>query len=700
MLVIVRIVSQAIGLVCFVFFSGLVQLAQAQGTTTPPVTAENVPTPLPGFYPTQTRSPLAPLSIKAFVDEPDVFDIALSPDGKSFVVARTRWESEATQLWDEIRIASVNQPTKITRTIDRDDLKINWVLWPKSDRIVASVIGIQRGRRSYTLSDQLISIDPETGIEKVLLSRPLSVRNRRYRVAQLVNINGNSVGGTSSDVLIAMPRGSATDLVKLNIYTGAQQVLETGNAKTCYWITDNEDVPSVRVDYDSSTSVTSYHSRQGTVWKEIARVLPEQSFSFDIIAHGEDPGTVYVLSLRDGEERRAIWLYDLRRSVYIRKVAEHERFDLEGGLVRGRPRRFVGAQHVDDALKYVMIDPAQQSLVDVLQAKLGNDLRWQLFDSDSSGDAWLIVTTGPRDSGTYWLFQTKTEELTQLTRIRDDLPSEVLAPMDKFVWRASDGLELSGYITRRPSNGPMPLLVMPHGGPEARDSLSFDAWGQFFASRGYAVFQPNFRGSDGFGRSFREAGFREWGNKMRTDIEDGVDALIAQRIANPANMVIVGASYGGYAALNAVTQPNNRYLCAASINGVTDLSRFVDFQLTRPANESGTLLYEHWRQRIGDPKTDLAALNAASPAVQIQNLKVPTLLLHANEDKVVPYGQAQMMFGAARGNPLLQFKTIEGEGHSNWEEETEVRALSDVSYFLTTCMIHWESNPKPNPLLK
>jgi hypothetical protein len=219
-----------------VFLPGLAFPQTAQPVSTSPSGGG-----LPAFVTSTTETNQAPLSVKPFLDRPDVTDIALSPDGKNFVTSRSRWESEATQLDDEIRIASVVTPTTPSRVIAREDLTVNWVIWPKNDRILASITVITRLRRDFTLTDQIISINPMTGEEKVLLSRPLPFRNEIIRIARLMNVGT----GSSPDVLVTVPRGKTNALVKLNIYTGAEQTIETGTPDTWYWLIDDQDQPSV-----------------------------------------------------------------------------------------------------------------------------------------------------------------------------------------------------------------------------------------------------------------------------------------------------------------------------------------------------------------------------------------------------------------------------------------------------------------------
>lgn len=229
---------------------------------------------------------------------------------------------------------------------------------------------------------------------------------------------------------------------------------------------------------------------------------------------------------------------------------------------------------------------------------------------------------------------------------------------------------------------------MPHGGPEARDYENFDPWAQFFASKGFIVFQPNFRGSFGYGKTFRESGFGQWGLKMRTDIEDGVDTLIKTGKIDESQIFIIGGSYGGYAALNALTQEKSRYLCGVSMSGVSDLKAMLDYTNNHPIESIRQELNEFWMKRIGNPKKDIDNINRNSPILNIDKLSAPVLLIHGDKDSVVPISQSNKFYNEAKAKGKdVDLKVLENEGHSNWDQDNEVRALSDIDYFITLCRI-------------
>jgi dipeptidyl aminopeptidase/acylaminoacyl peptidase len=214
-----------------------------------------------------------------------------------------------------------------------------------------------------------------------------------------------------------------------------------------------------------------------------------------------------------------------------------------------------------------------------------------------------------------------------------------------------------------------------------RDRLAYDRWVQLLTARGYAVLQPNFRGSDGFGRSFAESGYGEWGRAMQDDITDGLASLVQQEIVDPGRVCIVGASYGGYAALAGAALTPNLYKCAVSIAGVSDLSAFVKWYKFEHGPDSAGLAY--WLRAIGDPEHALHRLRAVSPVHLADAIKADVLLIHGDKDEVVPLSQSQAMKRALdNSSRKITLLKLEDEGHSYWSDENERLALENIAAFL------------------
>lgn len=252
-------------------------------------------------------------------------------------------------------------------------------------------------------------------------------------------------------------------------------------------------------------------------------------------------------------------------------------------------------------------------------------------------------------------------------------------------YTSRDGVALWGYLTTPArGQGPFPTVIMPHGGPQSRDSYGFDFVVQFLVSRGYAVFQPNFRGSEGSGRSFARAGYRQWGGVMQNDVTDGVQHLITTGVANRDRICIAGLSYGGYAALAGAALTPDLYKCAISIAGLSDLPELIDSERSDAGRRSA--LYAFVRETVGDPDENREQLVAASPRRHVENIRIPILLIHGEKDDVALTSQSQRMRDALqRAGKDVRYVEIEGNVYHPWDgwtTEHARRLLEEMDAFL------------------
>ena len=222
-----------------------------------------------------------------------------------------------------------------------------------------------------------------------------------------------------------------------------------------------------------------------------------------------------------------------------------------------------------------------------------------------------------------------------------------------ITYKARDGQLIRAYgllPADYESGKKYPLVVMPHGGPHARDRSTYDEFAQFIATRGYVVIKPNFRGSTGYGKAFEEAGYREWGGLMQDDLTDAVDYLVRQGVADPERICIVGISYGGYAALMGAVKTPDLYQCTVSINGVGHLPRIIGSQIRRAEDDDRAREIMH--ERIGNPKTDEDLLELNSPTLQADKIRIPVLVIAGGEDNVVPVWQSRSLVKAFERNDV------------------------------------------------
>ncbi len=350
-----------------------------------------------------------------------------------------------------------------------------------------------------------------------------------------------------------------------------------------------------------------------------------------------------------------------------------------------RSRLLIGSGRIgDEGTEYAFIDPAAERIWSAISRAFAGRAPELVSWSDDLRTL-VVMTGGSGDSGGYHLVDLDTRASRIVGEAYPALTTDRIGTVRAIRYTAEDGLVIHGYLTMPPGvTDPknLPLIVLAHGGPASRDRMGFDWWAQALASRGYAVLQANFRGSSGYGQAFVEAGYGEWGRKMQTDLSDGVRWLAGQGIVDPARVCIVGASYGGYAALAGATVDRSVYRCAVSVAGVSDLRRMLEWEARQgPRRDSQAVRY--WTRFMGVERSSDRSLEALSPARLADQVGVPVMLLHGRDDTVVPMEQSRIMASALRaaGKP---YEMIELSGEDHWlsRADTRQRMLIESLRFL------------------
>ncbi|HWA92731.1 MAG TPA: S9 family peptidase [Rhizomicrobium sp.] len=474
------------------------------------------------------------------------------------------------------------------------------------------------------------------------------------------------------------------NLFSVDVDTNSVGSVENGTDRTREWVVDHHGNPVARMDRTDETQDPKnrdvFYVKDGKDWREAASY---DNYSGTVASlDGILPDGAALAVDRYGDKGRLMLeTLPVSASGKVETLFNDPLYDLDDVLHDEWTGAVIGVTYVADKREYRYFDPQLDRIQKGIEKALpGQSVEISSWDAKRS--MFLITAEDPKNPPGIYLYTPATGKLDYLMGAYPDLQPADLGEVKTFDYKSRDGLDIHGYLTLAPgkTGKNLPMVVFPHGGPDSRDELGFDWMAQFFASRGYAVLQTNFRGSTGYGVAFRNAGFGEWGRKMQDDITDGVKKAIADGIADPKRICIVGASYGGYAALAGATFTPELYACAVSYAGIADVSQILG-QAKQEAGEHSVRLH-FWEDRIGS-RTDVKTLQEISPAYHAADVRAPVLLLHSTLDMTVPYAQSRREQAAlqALGKPV-EYVQIAGDDHYLSHAGARIQVLKAMETFL------------------
>lgn len=469
-------------------------------------------------------------------------------------------------------------------------------------------------------------------------------------------------------------------LYRINLTTGRGRVAVALSSDHESLVLDKDGEPLAEAVYNEARKRWALNLRASSTWREFWAVeAPLDSPS--LVGVGRDGRSVVVFAERDPEMGPRYYEVD-PSGVWTRLNFQQRPNSL---IFHPGDRTLIGARLLEaEGERYVWFREAAAEPWSLVEAALP-DRRPTLSAWTPDLRNLVVHTAGRGDSGTYHFIDLAGRAMNVLGQEYPAITAEKVGDIRAISYAAGDGLKIPAYLTLPPGVAEpkgLALVVLPHGGPESRDSYGFNWWAQAIASRGYAVLQPNFRGSTGFGRAFTEAGHGEWGRKMQTDLSDGVKHLAGEGVVDPSRVCIVGASYGGYAALAGAAFEPDVYRCAVSVAGVSDLRRMVEDE-ARDGGRRDSSTTRYWTRFMGASSVGDRALDERSPARQADRVAAPVLLIHGKDDTVVPVEQSRLMSRALRaaGKPV-ELIELNGEDHWLSRSETRRRMLAETIRFL------------------
>lgn len=616
-----------------------------------------------------TAAAAPPLPAPAtFYERPSFTAPLLSPDGR-FLAARVR----ADQKEELCIIAVAALEAACKHRLSLGPFKSATVMWAGDATLLIGtardLFGVLFGYRTY------VQVDPSTG-----LGKPLDATPAKGTLSQTIiwaDPAGRSVLVSSLSAASRLP-----SVERIDLSTGAKTLIEKPRPPILRWFADADGNVRAGLGYRGTEFAAWYRDAPGDELRKISMALASgrkdgedmiETFRFD------GPGGRKLVVTNGPTGRFAAYGYDDKFDRIGEAVFEHPEVDVTGVKSDPRGRGVAGISYEDDRRRVHWLTPEMRTLqarIDKVFPTTVNDILGQSRD----GNLVLVGTSGPAAPGSFFLFDQKAKRMEGLTSAYDALASVRLGTMEPIRYAARDGLTIRGYVTLPPGREPrnLPLIVMPHGGPYARDSWAYDPIAQFVATRGYAVLQPNFRGSTGYGRQFVERGYGAWGGAMQDDLLDGIAALAAEGRIDPKRVCIVGISYGGYAALWGAIRDGAHYRCAASYAGISDLRAMLrhdrrQFAAPRYART--------WEARVaGEEKLDLAL---TSPLSHAGRATVPLFIGHGEKDTNVLPSQSKAMV-TALGKTGIRAETVfyKDSGHGFDQEADFVDYLTRLEAFL------------------
>ena len=465
------------------------------------------------------------------------------------------------------------------------------------------------------------------------------------------------------------------DVYRLNVNNGDLELIAKNPGNISGWMTDNDGKLRIALTSDGVNSSILYRDNEKDDFQEILTTNFKESVSPLFFTF--DNNEIYVSSNRH-RDKSSIYKFDLQKGIETDLIFEHPDVDVYS-LMRSKKRKLItGVSFYTDKQNYKFYDSWRRDLQLSLESKIpGVEVRLSSLSKDETKA--IIVAFSDRSRGTYYYYDIQKDELTMLAELSPWLKTDDMAKMSPIKYESRDGLIIHGYLTL-PINynkgDRIPVVVNPHGGPWVRDYWGFNSEIQFLANKGYAVFQMNYRGSTGYGRSFWEKSFKQWGKDMQNDITDGVNWLIDEGIADPDKIAIYGASYGGYATLAGLTFTPDLYACGVDYVGVSSLFTFMEsmppyWELYR------SMMYE----MVGHPDNDKELLASASPLLHIDKIKAPLFIAQGANDPRVKKSESDQIVEALKQKGIdVPYMVKDDEGHGFYNEENQFdfyRAMDD-----------------------
>jgi dipeptidyl aminopeptidase/acylaminoacyl peptidase len=597
--------------------------------------------------PVKTPRPVGDFAKLPFFDNP-----VLSPDGRK-VAARIAVNGK--QVFAIVPLTREAKPALISA--GENDL-LDWG-WAGNDWLAARIGGVApiEGQSIYFTRIAGVSADGKT-------VKPIDFE----KGGQSADVIWAARDGTPRALIVRqrswfLDQGFWPDVSMVDLSTGKARDVVGGRASVMRWFADPTGVVRMGIGYSDTTREARllYRESENAAFATVDRAKRrnDESLTIPIFRAGGLPPI--TMATTDGFD--TVNELDMKTLTVGRSIWRTEGYDVDSVIIHPTNGVLEGVLYTSDRSRVHWLDPKLAEVQTLLDKAVGERIASITSMSDDRSRLLVHVAAAGQPGAYFYYDAVAGGAMNRLAWINETIKGARLGTMSAFRYKARDGLSIEAILTvpagREARN--LPLILMPHGGPEARDTVSYDWWAQFLADRGYAVVQPNYRGSTGYGEAFLKAGDGNWGTKMQDDLNDAVDDLAKRGVIDPKRVCIIGASYGGYAAMRGAQRDGARYRCAVSYAGVSDLRAMLSYD--------GRFL--NGRTSADGWKSSAANLDEVSPINGAASLSTPILIMHGKKDLRVPVSQSRRMVDRLRdaGKPVEYVEQPLGDHHFSREDD-------------------------------
>jgi len=601
----------------------------------------------------------------------------MSPDGQRVAMLMRRQNEDEYPDLVTFDTRDIQGTMSVVSTGDVHPVNI---FWANNQHLVVTFLAETTFNRERQNVSRVASFDVEARSWTSLLRTPS--RNLRDPMSGLTAAIGqgrvvSTLPGDPDHVLIAqteeLTRGP--NYYRTNVATGRQSMTMRGGARFSDFVFDQNGVARGAIEFDAATNRILYYARISDQddWRQIGAVDTQSRLRYDLLGFYDtnSPELATIMSDERGGNNTSIYNYNINTGSreLLFGVEGHDATNVIASPRGEQGDQIAGYIYFDlEGVQRYYVDNEMMAIHESLGAAFPG-LSVSIRRISSDGQTILAFVSGPQESGSWYMI--RDGGAVQIARRELRVPNDILSPAHLIEYTARDGLQLSGYVTIPDGDGPFPGIAMPHGGPWVRDVLGYDEWAQMLASKGYVVFQPNYRGSTNLGRDHWIAGDNQWGLAMQDDVDDGMLALVEQGVVDPDRMGFFGWSYGGYSAFAGAVREEPLYRCFVSGAGISDISRI-----------RGGLGGNRFLRRFQRP-----TITGVSPIDNVDNVSRPILVVHGEEDRTVPVNQSRMFVSRLESiGRDVEYIEVSGMGHSPLTYEQNMQWYPQLlNFFRTKC---------------